>query len=226
MNFLGPAPAPSGRHPASTSPARANPRVAATRGRGSTRPAAYSWTVAARAVEALRMPTEVTSFNTRSLVSTGVGDSMSDLDHTLDQLQVQLQLELQRPNRPSGRVGGIDDGVQHQVGQLFGRPDITETSVPANPIDRSERPTRCTWAPCMAAHNETSNPMVPGPRTSRRSPTVNRAAHTDRSALPPRSTSAPVEWVRSAPRRHRRVKFSPFECTRPWFPPNIREHCR
>jgi hypothetical protein len=63
--------------------------------------------------------------------------------------------------------------------------------VRANASERPERPSRCTSAPAARANMATSSPIVPGPRTSARSPGPRSAAWAERRALPPGSTSAP-----------------------------------
>src|SRR4051794_34649509 len=77
MWIFGPVPASSGRQPPSTSAVRSRPTVAATSGRGSTRPVAYCSIVPSIRGEPLRMPTAVTSLRTAVRVSIRLGSLAS-----------------------------------------------------------------------------------------------------------------------------------------------------
>ena len=159
-------------------PAGAGPRI-----RPRTRPM-----VPARPADAPRMPTAVRSFSTIDRVSTVLGRPATPMYTT------------RRPGstRSSARAGRSAEfeasmtASQRQPGQVGGRPRAVHAEL-GGEVDRPPvRPRTCTSAPCASANIAASRPMVPGPRTSSRSPGRSAAPQTERRALPPGSTSAPA----------------------------------
>ena len=179
-----------GLRPARTSPASSRPTVAATSGRASTAPPAYSSIAPARPAEPLRMPTLVTSLRAwvecRRGSATGPGRcarSASGLD------------EIEGLCRHPRLVRRVDHRVPGEVGEGVDAQASAKPRRGAKSSERAERPTRWTSAPAGRANRAASRPIVPAPETSSRSPggrrRPRRRARRCRPARPaPRPTSS------------------------------------
>ena len=162
-------------------------------GAGRPRRTAYSSMVPARPPRARsRMPTAVTSL---SAMRAGVDEAGLAGEADEDDPPARLdQVDGERGQR--GGVGRVDDRVEGQVRQRR-RPSRRRRSPASAANSSGSRPARAgaPRRPARAANWAASRPIVPGPRTSSRSPGGSAAARTARSALPPGSTSAPERRV-------------------------------
>ena len=187
---FGAAPQAAGRWPASTAATSSSPTVAATSGRGSTRPEAYSSIAPASPPEALSTPTTVTS-----LSATVAGVDQARLAGESDVDDPPAGLDAGR-SASAGRVAALEASTTaskrrrrqrrrastRDRSRATGRSPGTRSSMPEQVhLDALGR--RRTGPPAAR--------WCPGPRPAAARPGDSAAARTARSALPPGSTSAP-----------------------------------